>query len=140
MAFSYLCNDTDFIGMNNQNKAINDKNELYIFDQVVMSKEKMSFDTRLNLVPIGLGRHSRHNQGRNRSIIEDSSFDTKFDGVSRLLLCKNDIDSMLDNFLQSHSQKISQIKNSINAITAITSMSNAYFSKDNPELIRLKIS
>ncbi|ARB91124.1 hypothetical protein [Legionella longbeachae] len=138
MAFSYLCNDTDFIGMNNQNKAINDKNELYIFDQVVMSKEKMSFDTRLNLVPIGLGRHSRHNQGRNRSIIEDSSFDTKFDGVSRLLLSKNDIDSMLDNFLQSHSQKISQIKNSINAITAITSMSNAYFSKDNPELIRLK--
>ncbi|KTD53135.1 coiled-coil protein [Legionella santicrucis] len=135
MAFSYLCNDTDFIGMNNQNKAINDKNQLYMFDQVVMSKEKMSFDTRLNLVPIGFGRHSRHNQGRNRSIIEDSSFDTKFDSISHLLQCKKNIDSMLDNILESHTQKISQITNSI---TEINPKSNSLFSKDGPELSRLK--
>ncbi|MBA3535360.1 MAG: hypothetical protein H0T84_01940 [Tatlockia sp.] len=112
MAFSYLCNDTDFIGMENQNKAIKDC-DLYIFDQVIMSKAKMELDSRLNLVPIGVGKHSRHNQGRNRSLIEDSSFDTKFTSIIDLLKSKNDINFMLDEIYFSHSSKIAEIETAI---------------------------
>ncbi|CDZ78521.1 hypothetical protein BN59_02831 [Legionella massiliensis] len=116
MAFSYLCNDPDFIGMENQNKAIKDNHLLYIFDQVVMSDEKMELDSRLSLAPIGAGRHSRHNQGRNRSIVEDSSFNAKFASVTQLLENQGRINTMLDGILDSHDTKIRQLRADIKNI------------------------
>ncbi len=112
MAFSYLCNDTDFIGMENQNKAIKGC-DLYIFDQVVMTNDKMEFDSRLNLIPVGWGKHSRHNQGRNRSLIEDSSFDSKLDSISNLLNHQEEINLMLDYFYFTHFIKTSEIKTAL---------------------------
>ncbi len=110
VAFSFLCNDTDFVGANNQNKAIIGGKEFYIFDQVVMSSDKMEFDTRLSLVPVGVKRHSRHNQGRNRSLVEDSSFDTKFEGVLHLLDSKARINIMLDNIIEIHTDRLNEIQ------------------------------
>jgi hypothetical protein len=117
MAFSYLCNDPDFIGMENQNKAIKDNHLLYIFDQVVMPSEKMELDTRLSLAPIGAGRHSRHNQGRNRSIVEDSSFNAKFASVAQLLENQGEINAMIDKLLHTHDTKIIEIQDAIKNIT-----------------------
>ncbi len=116
MAFSYLCNDTDFIGTVNQNKAVKGC-ELYIFDQVVMSGDKMELDSRLNLIPVGVGKHLRHNQGRNRTLIEDSSFDSKFASIVNLLNHQQEINLMLDSVYFNHSAKINDLKTAIAPIT-----------------------
>lgn len=116
MAFFYLCNDTDFMGGYNQNKAIKEGKALYIFDQIFSGKDKMEFDTRLSLVPFGFGRHFRHNQGRNRSIIEDSSFEKKFQGVVALLNHKQAILDFLDKLPEQErfGKTIATIKDKIN--------------------------
>jgi hypothetical protein len=108
MSFFYLCNDTDFIGAYNQNKAIKSGKELYVFDQVIMSDDKLAFDTRLNMIPIGLGKHSRHNQGRNRSIIEDSSFDEKFKSIEHLLNNQQHINNMLNDMISYSPQSLTR--------------------------------
>jgi hypothetical protein len=73
----YLCNDPDTIGKDNQNKGLFQDWLLYVFDQSFHTEEKFDLDTRLSLKPIGLKRHSRHNIGRNRTLLEDSALDKK---------------------------------------------------------------
>ncbi|MBA2651338.1 MAG: hypothetical protein H0U73_03595 [Tatlockia sp.] len=126
LAFSYLCNDPDFIGMDNQNKAIKSGKELYVFDQVIMAgDDKMELDSRMSLSPVGSGRHSRHNQGRNRSVIEDSSFDAKFNSIATLLDHKGEINVMLDTLYLTHKSKLIGIKNEYSTIkTEIPSQEN----------------
>jgi hypothetical protein len=119
VAFSFLCNDTDFIGAYNQNKAIIEGKKLYIFDQVVMSSDKMDFDTRLSMVPIGVKRHSRHDQGRNRSLFEDSSFDTKFEGITHLLGSQERINVMLDSIIETHVLNLVATQTKINELERI---------------------
>ncbi len=81
----YLCSDTDAIGGYNQNKAIRDNTSLFIFDQVVMDSEKLGLDSRLSMQPIStLTKHTRHDQGRNRTVIEDSSIEAKFASLQQL--------------------------------------------------------
>lgn len=105
MAFAYLCNDTDFIGGDNQNKGITAGKHLYIFDQVVMPDDKMELDTRLSLTPVGAGKYLRHNQGRNRTIVEDASFDAKLESITHLLANHDDIGMMLDHIIMVHQAK-----------------------------------
>ncbi|WP_131793006.1 hypothetical protein [Legionella birminghamensis] len=81
----YLCSDTDAIGGYNQNKALRNARSLFVFDQVIMSKDKLGLDSRLSMQPIEtLVKHTRHGQGRNRTLIEDSSFNAKFDSLEQL--------------------------------------------------------
>lgn len=119
MAFSWFCNDPDFIGADNQNKAVLRGKEPYVFDQVMMDSEKLSFDTRFSMVPINFGRHSRHNKGRNRSIVEDSSFDSKFQSVIHLLENKDKINIMMDNIISTHNARLKQIETSIGQIQPV---------------------
>lgn len=80
----YLCSDTDAIGGYNQNKAIKG-NKLFIFDQVMMLDDKLGLDSRLSMEPVKfLTKHTRHDQGRNRTLIEDSNMDNKFDALMDL--------------------------------------------------------
>lgn len=116
MGFSYLCNDTDFIGMENQNKAIVEGKHLYIFDQVIKTNKNMVLDSRLNLVPIGMKRHTRHAQGRNRSIVEDSTTSTKLDSIIRLLDKKEEINAMLNHEEAIHKANIDTIQKAINSV------------------------
>jgi hypothetical protein len=135
MAFSYLCNDTDFIGMENQNKAIKGC-DLYIFDQVIMTSEKMELDSRLNLIPVGVGKHSRHNQGRNRSLIEDSSFDSKFNSIVNLLKTKDEINLMLDKVYFGHSSKIAEIQTAIPHVKISTKLQPLQNQLENLKLLQ----
>lgn len=81
----YLCSDTDAVGAYNQNKALRNDRSLFIFDQVIMSKDKLGLDSRLSMQPIEfMMKHTRHGQGRNRTLIEDSSFDNKFASIMDL--------------------------------------------------------
>lgn len=82
----YLCSDTDSIGGYNQNKALRNNRSLYIFDQVIMSSDKMKLDSRLSLQPDEfIMKHTRHGQGRNRTLIEDSPIPNKFDSLFDLI-------------------------------------------------------
>ena len=83
MGLFYLCNDPDAIGGYNQNKAILGR-KLFIFDQVLKRDESFALDSRLSIVPIGWKRHSRHFNGRNRTVVEDSSIEAKFDAIMNL--------------------------------------------------------
>lgn len=118
MAFSYICNDTDFVGAYNQNKAIRDGKNLYVFDQVVMDGEdKMEFDTRLSMVPVGYMRHSRHNQGRNRTLIEDSAFDTKFESVVHFHHHIPKINKMLNHIIHTHQARLRTMQRNIEVLS-----------------------
>lgn len=80
----YLCSDTDAIGGYSQNKALKGNN-LFIFDQVLTYKDKLGLDSRLSMQPISFfTRHMRHDQGRNRTLIEDASFDSSYESVMQL--------------------------------------------------------
>ena len=122
LAFAYLCNDTDFIGGDNQNKGILSGKELYIFDQVVMSDEKMELDTRLGLMPVGAGKYSRHNQGRNKSIVEDSSLAIKLDSIASLLANRDNISVMIHHIILAHQAKRRSIFAEIDQLNSITAV------------------
>ncbi|KTD25869.1 hypothetical protein [Legionella maceachernii] len=113
-AFSYLCNDPDFIGMlAGQNKGIKEGKSLYVFDQVTMDKDKLAIDTRFSLIPVGISRHSRHNQGRNRMLIDDSSFAAKVDSFVHLFQNQHKINLMLDEIIATHQTKLKKLEKSI---------------------------
>lgn len=85
LALFYLCSDTDAVGGYCQNKALRDSRSLFIFDQVVMDSDKFILDSRLSLQPDQfIMKHTRHGQGRNRTLIEDSSMTTKFASIMHL--------------------------------------------------------
>ncbi|KTD43658.1 hypothetical protein [Legionella quateirensis] len=85
LALFYLCSDTDAVGGYCQNKALRDSRSLFIFDQVIMDSDKFILDSRLSLQPDQFFmKHTRHGQGRNRTLIEDSSMVTKYASIMQL--------------------------------------------------------
>ena len=81
----YLCSDTDAVGGYNQNKALRNDRSLFIFNQVILSKDKLGLDSRISMQPIEfLIKHSRRGQGRNWTLIEDSSLENKFASIMAL--------------------------------------------------------
>lgn len=92
----YVCNDPDAIGGYNQNKALLDARELYIFDQVVkLGSDSLQLDSRLCLQATLVSEQSRHLSGRNKSLIEDSSMATKFQSLIQL----RELDSKMDKYI-----------------------------------------
>ncbi len=106
----YVCSDTDSIGGYNQNKALRDSRSLFVFDQVVMPSDKMKLDSRLSLQPDqSLMKHTRHGQGRNRTVIEDSSFNHKFASLINLAKQQERICRYARRTAVSHNGKIKEI-------------------------------
>ena len=106
----YLCSDTDAVGGNRQNKALQD-NKLYIFDQVIMEKDKFGLDSRLSMQPISwLTMHTRWDQGRNRTLIEDSSMDRKFESLMQLKSEQPKLLQYCDRVAHLHRQHIKELE------------------------------
>jgi hypothetical protein len=105
-AFFMLCSDPDFIGKNGQNKGLTNANNdeqkrLYIFDQVFMNDNNLGLDRAFNLIPTNPLTSmpsviSRHFMGRNKSVINDSSYEEKIKGALHLLSKKEDITRMFN--------------------------------------------
>lgn len=84
-ALLYLCSDTDAVGGYCQNKALINSKSLFVFDQVVMDEHKFILDSRLSLQPNQFFlKHTRHGQGRNRTLIEDSDMVAKYTSIMSL--------------------------------------------------------
>lgn len=114
----YLCSDPDFVGGYNQNKALRNNRSLFMFDMVVMPSDKMKLDSRLSLQPNEfLIKHTRHGQGRNRTLIEDSSFHEKFNSLMTLLRNENRILAYLDLTISRHAARLEQLKKSLDHAT-----------------------
>lgn len=118
LGFLYLCNDPDTIGGYAQNKALINSKQLYVFDQVIMTetigKPYLSIDSRMSLFPSALiAKHSRHFRGRNRTVIEDSAFDAKFDSVVNLFKNKQAILSHIDDVINTHKENEVKIKSNM---------------------------
>jgi hypothetical protein len=110
----YLCSDTDGIGGHCQNKALKNARSLFVFDHVFMSEHKFSLDSRLSLHPIQLlMRHTRHGQGRNRSLIEDSSMNSKFNSIMQLLKMKDILLQYIEQTRKMHEQHIKHLENQL---------------------------
>ncbi|STX52016.1 coiled-coil protein [Legionella busanensis] len=99
--FRLLC-DPDFMGKEGQNKGLTKEDHpkiLYIFDQVFMTTNNFRFDKAFNLIPDNslskLPKFSRHFMGRNKSVINDSSFEEKIQGAINILRKKGEIRTML---------------------------------------------
>jgi hypothetical protein len=97
-AFFMLCGDPDFMGKTAQNKGLagDPLKQLYVFDQVFMTDNNFGLDRAFNLVPTNnlaaLPKPiSRHFMGRNKSVINDSSFAEKIQGAITLLENKEKI-------------------------------------------------
>jgi len=106
----YLCSDTDAIGGSNQNKALSGTN-LYVFDQVFMDADKLGLDSRLSMQPIKfMSKHTRHDQGRNRSLVEDASIDVKFDSLMQLKAQQSTLAQYCSKVAFVHSQKIRELE------------------------------
>lgn len=73
-----LTGDPDTIGKESQNKAIIDKKYFFVYDQSVEDRDYFTLKSNLTLAPTGWYKNSRHGQGRNRTLIEDSAFMKKF--------------------------------------------------------------
>lgn len=102
----YLCSDTDAVGGYGQNKAVRD-NHLYVFDQVLTDQHKLGLDSRLSMQPIKfITKHTRHDQGRNRTLIEDSSMETKFESLLQLQKEQAKLLQYCDRTSHIHSKKI----------------------------------
>ncbi|CAM2818362.1 hypothetical protein [Legionella worsleiensis] len=85
LALFYLCSDTDAVGGYCQNKALRNGRSLFVFDQVIMDSDKFILDSRLSLQPNQfIVKHTRHGQGRNRTLIEDSSMVSKYASILHL--------------------------------------------------------
>lgn len=123
----YLCCDTDAIGGLCQNKALKNSRSLFVFDQVFMSEHKLSLDSRLSLHPVQfLWRHTRHGQGRNRSLIEDSSINSKFNSIMQLLRMKDIFLLYIEQTRAMHEQQIKRLENQLKL--------------DNNEALRLELA
>ncbi|WP_133127955.1 hypothetical protein [Legionella nagasakiensis] len=106
----YLCSDTDAIGGYNQNKALRG-NHLFIFDQVIMLDNKLGLDSRLSMQPISLiTKHTRHDQGRNRTLIEDSSMDSKFASLMQLKAEQEKLSAYFTQVAGVHQRKIDELQ------------------------------
>ena len=102
----YLCSDTDAIGGYNQNKALKD-NQLYIFDQVISPDDKFRLDSRLSMKPTKfITHHTRHDQGRNRTLIEDSSIKSKFQALTALQRKRREIGQYCDRVIDGHKKTL----------------------------------
>ena len=113
----YLCSDTDAVGGRSQNKALR-KNHLFIFDQVLMEQDKLGLDSRLSMQPIKLfTKHTRHDQGRNRTLIEDSSMDKKFESLAQLKQEQPKLLQYCAHVSFIHMQKIKALKIALNTAT-----------------------
>lgn len=114
MGFFYVCSDADSMGGYNQNKALRHGRSLYIFDQVIMDSDKMKLDSRLSLQPDQfVMKHTRHGQGRNRTIIEDSSISSKFDSMVDLIANQQRIDEYCKRTANMHKSEISRLKSEL---------------------------
>lgn len=106
----YVCSDTDAIGGYCQNKALRNDRSWYIFDQVLMADLKMALDSRLNLVPCQfLGKYTRHGQGRNRTLVEDSSMVAKFASIMQLIDLQEQILQYLEQSAWLHHNRAEEI-------------------------------
>lgn len=112
--FFALCSDPDFIGKAGQNKGLTGAPEqlkrLYIFDQVFMTDKNLSLDRSFNLVPTNILSKlpnfiARHFMGRNKSVINDASFEEKIGGVINILGKKEKIQGMFKNVIDTHRNK-----------------------------------
>jgi len=126
-AFFMLCGDPDFIGKDGQNKGLTKlapgsvkSRKLYIFDQVFMAVDsfglsKFSLDKAFNIEathPLATDVRitdevSRHHMGRNKSVINDSSYEEKVKGALNLLAKEKDINSMFKSIAEANLRKIS---------------------------------
>jgi hypothetical protein len=113
-AYFALCSDPDFIGKVGQNKGLTTQQtnpqKLYVFDQVFMPTRFLKLNSAFNLVPSNLlakGPNfiARHFVGRNKSIINDASYEEKISGAMNLLNKKNDIDNMFRQIEATHKSK-----------------------------------
>ncbi|MDX1838061.1 hypothetical protein DIZ81_09415 [Legionella taurinensis] len=115
----YLCSDPDFVGGYNQNKALRNSKSLFMFDMVVMPGDKLKLDSRLSLQPNEfLVKHTRHGQGRNRTLIEDSAFHEKFNSLLTVMRNENRMLAYLDLTISRHAAHIEQLKKSLDNATS----------------------
>jgi len=105
-AYLYLCSDPDAIGGYNQNKALTDSKNLYVFDQAVKIDTLLSIDSCVNLYIGTFSSLSRHLKGRNKSLIEDSLIEEKIHSMIALTKNKLLIDSLMDCVHQTHTSAI----------------------------------
>lgn len=101
----YLCSDPDAIGGHCQNKGLKNNKSLFIFDQSIDSQDNFSIDARLCIHPCSIRRHSRHYQGRNRTLFDDSSFDEKFKSLVMLQQKKRLLVEYMDILLAQLNQR-----------------------------------
>ena len=106
----YLCSDTDAVGGYNQNKALK-ANSLFVFDQVFSLDDKLGLDSRLSMQPTKwLTKHTRHDQGRNRTVIEDASIDTKYNALMQLKEKKSELDEYCAQIISEHKKTLSTLQ------------------------------
>ncbi|AMP89439.1 hypothetical protein [Legionella pneumophila] len=111
LALLYLCCDTDAIGGYCKNKALRNYISLYIFDQVFTDTDKFILDSRISLQPNQfIMKHTRHGQGRNRTLIEDSSIVTKYASIMQLKELKRIITQYCDHISWLHHNRTQTIK------------------------------
>lgn len=110
-ALFYACSDPDSVGGYNQNKALRNNRSLYIFDQIIMPSDKMKLDSRLSLQPDEfIKKHTRHGQGRNRTLIEDASLTAKFESLKRLLAQRDRIYAIATATADRHQREIERLE------------------------------
>lgn len=144
----YLCSDTDAVGAYNQNKALRDDRSLFIFDQVIMSKDKLGLDSRLSMQPIEfMVKHTRHGQGRNRTLIEDSSFNSKFDSIMDLKEKQSLIHQYMSRVIHFHQVRIKELEDTLTGTlseperkTNMAELKNLLILRDDAVLIRTSIN
>lgn len=144
----YLCSDTDAVGAYNQNKALRDDRTLFIFDQVIMSKDKLGLDSRLSMQPIEfMVKHTRHGQGRNRTLIEDSSFDNKFASLMDLKQKQALISQYASRVIHIHQIHIKQLENKLAGVlddaerkTTMAELKNLLALRDDAALLRTSVN
>lgn len=121
LAYCFLASDPDAIGGYNQNKALINGKHFYIFDQVIMASNHFKLDGSLSLIPCN--STSRHLQGRNRSLLEDNSFDKKFEGLVRLYESSGKIDAMFRALIDCHTTQFEALeeKRNTSGLTAAES-------------------
>ncbi|MBA2650074.1 MAG: hypothetical protein H0U75_10900 [Legionella sp.] len=124
----YVSSDPDAIGKNNQNKALMNGRDLYVFDQVIKGSDTLSLDSRASLIPSTwksmIPGVARHFICRNRSMINDSSVNAKVDSIAKLVRKETEILDNVRGLFFTHMAALKKLdsleKNSENVQTKAT--------------------
>lgn len=107
---AFIAQDPDTMGKSGQNKALFEDQQFFMLDHVVMGTEYFDVSSNLTLSPKLTSQLSRHTQGRNYSLINDSALELRLQSVLAMREKQSEIETLFEEIIRQHEQRIDRLR------------------------------